>query len=123
MKTLEGILLMDQIYKPVSNFPYAFTDSLNCFRSRAVGKYPDFSSHAQLPTHFIHERKQHFIAYKSVSLFLMRSVYTRSFEHVNKEGIRDTMDSKLEEQRSIIKFLFLEGDKPCHIFKKCRLFF
>ena len=26
------------------------------------------------------------------------------------------MDSKLEEQRSVIKFLLLEGEKTCHIF-------
>ena len=28
------------------------------------------------------------------------------------------MDSKLEEQRSVIKFLLYEGEKPCHIFQK-----
>ena len=38
------------------------------------------SFHVQLPTHIIHERKLHFIAYKSVSLFSMRSPYTGSFE-------------------------------------------
>ena len=28
------------------------------------------------------------------------------------------MDSKLEEQRSVISFLLLEGEIPCHIFSK-----
>ena len=32
-------------------------------------------------------------------------MYTQSFEHLNKVGARDTMDSKLEEQRSEVKFL------------------
>ena len=33
------------------------------------------------------------------------------------------MDSKLEEQRSEIKFLLLEGEKPCHIFQRLRKVF
>ena len=41
---------------------------------------------------------------------------TPSFEHLNKVGVRAAMDSNLEEQRSIIKFLLLDGEKPCHIF-------
>ena len=28
------------------------------------------------------------------------------------------MDSKLEEQRSVIKSLLFEGEKPCHSFQK-----
>ena len=49
----------------------------------------------------------------------MRSVYTQiSFEHLNKVGVRTTMGSKLKEQRSVIKFLLLEGEKPCHIFQR-----
>ena len=28
------------------------------------------------------------------------------------------MGSKLEEHRSVIKFLLLEGEKPCHIFQR-----
>ena len=50
------------------------------------------SFHLQLPTHIMHERKLHFIAYESVRLFSTRSVYTRSFEHLNKIGVRATMD-------------------------------
>ena len=38
------------------------------------------------------------------------------FEPLNKVGVKAIMDSKLEEQRSVIKFLLLEGEKPCHIF-------
>ena len=38
-------------------------------------------------------------------------------------GVRATMDSKQGEQRSVIKFLLLECEKPCHIFKDCRNFF
>ena len=64
----------------------------------------------------IHEQKQHFIAYKSVSLFSLRSVYTQSFEHLNIVGIRATMDSRLEEQRSVIKLLLSEDEKPFHLF-------
>jgi hypothetical protein len=30
------------------------------------------------------------------------------------------MDSLLEEQRSAIKFLFAEGEKPCHIFQRLK---
>ena len=41
-----------------------------------------------------------------------------SAEHLNKVGIRATVDSMLEEQRSVIKFLFLEGEKYCHIFQR-----
>ena len=67
------------------------------------------SFHGQLPTHIIHRWKLHFMAYKLVSLFSMRIVYTQSFEHLNKVGVRATMDSKLEEQKSVIKFLLLEG--------------
>ena len=40
------------------------------------------SFHVQLPTCIIHEKKLHFMAYKSVTLFSLRSVYTRSFEHL-----------------------------------------
>ena len=76
------------------------------------------SFNMQLPTYIIHERKLNFIAYKSVSLFSVRSVYTRSSEHLNKVGIRATMRSKPEEQISVIKFLLSEGEKPCHIFQK-----
>ena len=45
-------------------------------------------------------------------------MYTQSFEHFNKVGVRATMDSKLEGQRSVIKFRHLEGEKPCHIFQR-----
>ena len=38
-------------------------------------------------------------------------------------GVRATIDLKLEEQRSIIKLLLLDGEKPCHILKGCRIFF
>ena len=77
----------------------------------------------QLPTHIIHERKLPFIAYKSVSLFSMRGVHTQNFEHLNKVGVRATLDSKLEEQRSVIKFLLLEGEKHCHFSKAADFFF
>ena len=72
--------------------------------------------HVQLPTRIIHEQKLHFIAYKSVSLLSVRSVYTRTFEHWNKVGVRATMDYKLKEWRSVIKFLILRGTckKFCH---------
>ena len=73
------------------------------------------SFHVQLLTHIIH-----FMAYKSVSLFLMRS--TLSFEHL-MVGARATMDSELEEQTSATEFLLLEGEKPCHIFQKVAVFF
>ena len=33
------------------------------------------------------------------------------------------MDSKLEGQRSVIKFLLLEGEKPCNIFQRLQIFF
>ena len=77
----------------------------------------------QLPSHIMYRQKLHFIAYKSVSLFSMINVYTLSFEHLKKVGVRATMDSRLEEQISVIKFLHLEGEKPCHIFKDCRKYF
>ena len=77
----------------------------------------------QPPTHIIHERKLHFIAYKSASSFSVRSVYKRSFEHLNNEGVRATMDSKLEEEKSVIKFLLFEGVKPCHILQRLQSFF
>ena len=73
--------------------------------------------HVQLPIHIIHEQKLHFISYKSVCLFSMRNVYTQSFEYLNMVGIRAIMDAKLEEQRSIIKFLLLEGEKSAKFFK------
>ena len=55
----------------------------------------------------------------------MRSVYARSFEHLNKVGIRASMNSKLEEQRAVINFLLLEDETSCHIvFKSCmKVFF
>ena len=36
----------------------------------------------------------------------------------NKVGVKSTLDSKLEKQRSVIKVLLLEDDKPCHIFQR-----
>ena len=47
----------------------------------------------------------------------MRSVKI-CFEHLNKLGVRATMDSKLEEHRSVIQFLFLEGKKTLLHFSK-----
>ena len=41
-------------------------------------------------------------ARKSIILFLVRIVFTRSFEHLNKAVVRATMNSKLEEQRYVI---------------------
>jgi hypothetical protein len=32
-------------------------------------------------------------------------------------GVSSIMDSLLEEQRSVIKFLVAESEKPCHIFQ------
>ena len=64
-------------------------------------------------------QKLHFIDGKLVSLFSICSVYTQSFEHLNKVGVRATMDSKLEEQRSVlIKILLLKGEKPSHSFQR-----
>ena len=62
--------------------------------------------HVQLPTRILHGQKLHFIAYKSVSLFLIRNEDTRSFEHFIKIGVSATMNTKLEKQR-LIKFLLL----------------
>ena len=45
-------------------------------------------------------------------------MYIRSFEHLNKVEVRATTDSKLEEQRSVLRFLLLEGEKPCYIFQR-----
>ena len=50
----------------------------------------------------------------------MRSAHTRSLEHLNKAGVRATLDSKLEEHRSVIKFLLFEG---ATFFKGCRNYF
>ena len=33
------------------------------------------------------------------------------------------MDSKLGEQRSVIKLLLLEGEKPCHIYQRLQKIF
>ena len=35
-------------------------------------------------------------------------------------GVSSIMDSLLEEQRSVIKFLVAEGEKPCHIFQRLK---
>ena len=53
------------------------------------------SFHVQLLTHMAHEQNLYFIAYKLVSLFSMESLYTRSFEYLNKVDIRATVDSNL----------------------------
>ena len=45
----------------------------------------------------------------------MRIVYTRSYERLNEVDFRAALDSKLEEQRSEIKFQFSEDEKSCHI--------
>ena len=39
----------------------------------------------------------------------------QSFEHLDKVGVRATMEAKLEEQRFVIKFLPLDGEQPCYI--------
>ena len=83
---------------------------------KIFGLFMLLSFHVQLLTH-IDERKLHLIAYKSISLFLVRS-----FVHLNKVGVRATIVSKLKEQRSI-KFLLFEGEKHCHIFKGGRKVF
>ena len=50
-------------------------------------------------------------------------MYTQSFEHLNKVGVRVTMDSMLEEQRSVIKFHLPEVENLVIIFKGCRKVF
>ena len=55
------------------------------------------SFHVQLPSYTIHERKLHFIACKALNLFSFGS-----FEHLNKVDVWATVNSKLEEQRSVI---------------------
>jgi hypothetical protein len=35
-------------------------------------------------------------------------------------GVSFIMDYLLEEQRSVIKFLVAEGEKPCHIFQRLK---
>ena len=35
-------------------------------------------------------------------------------------GVSSIMDSLLEEQLSVIKFLVPEGEKPCHIFQRLK---
>jgi hypothetical protein len=35
-------------------------------------------------------------------------------------GVSSIMDSLLEEQRSVIKFLVAEGEKPCYIFQRLK---
>ena len=44
-------------------------------------------------------------------------MYIRKFDHLNMVGVRATK-LELEEQRSVIKFLLLEGEKLCPIFSK-----
>ena len=65
----------------------------------------------------------YFIDYKLVKIFSMKSVYTRSFEHLNKVSVRAPMDYKLEEQKSIITFLLLEDENLATFFKGCRKVF
>ena len=50
-------------------------------------------------------------------------MYTERCDHSKKIGGRATMDSKLEDQRSIIKFLLLGGEKPCNIFQRLQTSF
>ena len=57
----------------------------------------------------------------------MRSVYTQSFEHLNKVGVGATMDSLSWRNRDLYiykkkKILLLEGEKPCHIFQRLQKF-
>ena len=59
------------------------------------------SFHLQL-LNITKEQKLHLITYKLVRLFSTRSVFIKSFEHLNKVGVSATMDPKLEEQRSVI---------------------
>jgi hypothetical protein len=35
-------------------------------------------------------------------------------------GVSSIMDSLLEEQRSVIKFLVAKGEKPCHIYQRLK---
>ena len=77
----------------------------------------------QLPTHIIQERKLHFIAYELFNLFSMIPVNTQRFKHLNKVDVWANIDSELEEQRSVIRFLISEGKNPFHIFKSCRKVF
>ena len=50
----------------------------------------------------------------------MRSVYTQNSEHLNKLGVRATMDSKLEEQRSVLNACFQRVKNLASFFKGCR---
>ena len=63
-------------------------------------------------------KKLHQIAYNLASLALMKSMYTRSFEHLNMVGVRATRVSQLEKDRFVVKYLLLEGKKLCHIFQR-----
>ena len=69
----------------------------------------------QLPIHIIMSKSFILSSINQSIYFLMRSVYTRSFEHVNTVGLRLPW-TKLEEQRSVD--LLLENEKPCHILQR-----
>ena len=73
--------------------------------------------HMQLPTHIIHDQNYILLPINRSANFSKRRVYRQSYKHLNKAGFRATMDSKLEEHRSVINLLLLEGDKPGHIFQ------
>ena len=52
----------------------------------------------------------------------MRRVFTLTFEHFNKVAIRATMDSKLDEQRTVIQILNLDCKNLYHIFHRLQNF-
>ena len=56
--------------------------------------------------HILYMSENYILSPMNRSVFLTRSVYTRSFEHLNKVWVRATMDCNMEEQRSVIKFPF-----------------
>lgn len=50
----------------------------------------------------------------------MAVAFTQMFGHSYLIGVSAIKHSKLKEQRSVIKFLSVEGEKPCHIFRDFR---
>ena len=50
----------------------------------------------------------------------MTIAYTQFTAHLYMKGASVIMDSLLGEQRSVIKFMVAEGEKPCHIFQRLK---
>ena len=82
----------------------------------SVGKYPVYSCSCLFCSylHILYMSENYILSPINQSVYFQWEVCI----YENRVVVRNNIDPKLEEQRSVWKFLLLENEKPSHIFQR-----